>query len=918
MNTARRLGVRQFSNFFVAIHGVNPYPWQERLAARALAGDWPSALHLPAGVGKKTAVMDVAVFALAARPDITPRRCVIVVNDATSAVRLSLHAQQIVDKLTDEDGTPAAVGLVAAALKETLRSEHIPVMVNGIGTEQWVQTPHQPWITVTTVDQFASDLLFRSQLASPKEQPIRAGLLGNDCLIVLDDTPPNSPMLSTLGAIEEHWKPRSLGVRRYQVITLSASASDTELAQDSDILTLDRTDIKDRSLGPLLTAPTKVHLKKVDWAPPASAVTQQVMQISSSLGTTERCVGIIVSNFHRVHSITRSLRGAGHTVYLGTGSMRPLDRQTIAEHIDSETDPNREAADNQPKDKVFVVTSSSAAVADISFDALITEVAPIDVLCRRLGTVDRRGVYNRTTGRSSRAWIIGPSSKKRSTIVVEDRACNDATLNTWFQLLKLGGRRGLIDGCPVADTSMFGEDTRTPQRTAPLLLPHHLDALAQTNPEPGQLPPADIAAFGLPDDGSVGTLGNVYIVWRFDRSRAALEAVPVRPAELMSLPYRVAYRWLRQLEQRHGSSKRRPWRILWYRQGGPPIAVSRTRFVPGNVIVVSPSAGGIVDGNWHPTSWHWVTDVGDAAQHLDGDGKHRYTLRLDKRLYPDLPAPPEPSEADLTDSAILTDASGRISKWLSDVSRDSDRLPEWMDTTIRHFIRYPFAVRRDISGHYWILSSPSTVISTRHRGKPNVVTLREHHDTVAATASDYSRSLGLPPPLASDMVLAAQLHDIGKASARYQQQLFAGKERLLLLHTEPLAAPWPGTSSAVQPGNWPPIYHEFVSVGLVEESPFLREQAHDPDLVLHLIGSHHGRARPLPLLRSDPNPETVTYQYDGHTMNVDTATIGPRFAIEMSERYWRLTDRYGHHGLVWLETIIRLAIRQRTAGTAGR
>src|ERR1035437_10651677 len=56
----------EFAQFYEAVHGHPPFPWQERLAARALAGDWPETIAVPAG-GGKTAVIDMAVFALAAQ-----------------------------------------------------------------------------------------------------------------------------------------------------------------------------------------------------------------------------------------------------------------------------------------------------------------------------------------------------------------------------------------------------------------------------------------------------------------------------------------------------------------------------------------------------------------------------------------------------------------------------------------------------------------------------------------------------------------------------------------------------------------------------------------------------------------------------------------------------------------------------------
>src|SRR5437588_647617 len=52
-----------FDEFYQAANGYPPFPWQARLAARVLEGEWPS-IDVPTGCGKSS-VVDVAVYALA-------------------------------------------------------------------------------------------------------------------------------------------------------------------------------------------------------------------------------------------------------------------------------------------------------------------------------------------------------------------------------------------------------------------------------------------------------------------------------------------------------------------------------------------------------------------------------------------------------------------------------------------------------------------------------------------------------------------------------------------------------------------------------------------------------------------------------------------------------------------------------------
>jgi hypothetical protein len=55
----------EFSDYFEAIHGVRPFPWQPRLTREVIkTGRWPHAIGLLTATGK-TAVLDIAVSAMA-------------------------------------------------------------------------------------------------------------------------------------------------------------------------------------------------------------------------------------------------------------------------------------------------------------------------------------------------------------------------------------------------------------------------------------------------------------------------------------------------------------------------------------------------------------------------------------------------------------------------------------------------------------------------------------------------------------------------------------------------------------------------------------------------------------------------------------------------------------------------------------
>jgi CRISPR-associated endonuclease/helicase Cas3 len=194
-----------FSAFFNEVHGCEPFPWQARLLRQvAESGAWPSVLDLPTGSGK-TAAIDIALFHLALDAErgkqrrapvriafIVDRR--LVVDDAFSRARrleqalaapcgpITARVAQRLARLS-ADGTP----VVARRLRGGVPRE-----------DDWARTPSQPTVLCSTVDQVGSRLMFRGYGVSDSMKPVHAGLLGSDCLILLDEAHLAEPFRQTL------------------------------------------------------------------------------------------------------------------------------------------------------------------------------------------------------------------------------------------------------------------------------------------------------------------------------------------------------------------------------------------------------------------------------------------------------------------------------------------------------------------------------------------------------------------------------------------------------------------------------------------------------------------------------------------------------------------------------------------------
>lgn len=237
----------RFAEFFEAVYGFAPFPWQIRLAQRVaapggnLAGQWPACLALPTGAGKTTCV-DIAIFAMACQahlaPEIrtAPRRIIFVVDRRVIVDEAFEHALKLARMLRNalRDKSSGILGEVARVLRElaggdSLRDLLPPEMLSRPGSssgknkkgdllpltchqlrggiyrdDAWARTPLQPCVIASTVDQIGSRLLFRGYGCTFKSWPIHAGLAANDSLIILDEAHCATPFMETLLAVQRY------------------------------------------------------------------------------------------------------------------------------------------------------------------------------------------------------------------------------------------------------------------------------------------------------------------------------------------------------------------------------------------------------------------------------------------------------------------------------------------------------------------------------------------------------------------------------------------------------------------------------------------------------------------------------------------------------------------------------------------
>jgi CRISPR-associated endonuclease/helicase Cas3 len=434
------LGLDDFPTYFKAIHHCDPFPWQERLARQVVeTGCWPPLLDLPTGAGK-TATIDVAVFHLACEaekgPDRkAPMRILFVIDRRIVVDEASARARKVAQAL--HHATDGVLLKVRQRLTQLSGVSTRPLdtvrLRGGVPQERdWAQSPAQPLVAVSTVDQVGSRLLFRGYGVSSRMLPVHAGLVGADALWLLDEVHLSGPLAETLATVAAGHSPDGNGIlagaRRlapFRVVHLSATpgkdAARAFQLNDADwaneILGLRLTARKITELLPIKDEPAEAFLdhglRLARLAQePAKASRKKKRNSDSTIVSvpSARRVAIVVNRVNLARQIFQKVRqkiekdhvGEAEVILL-TGRVRPLDRDRLLQRLEPLfASPERTVPD---KLTILVATQTVEAGADFDVDALVTEIAPLDPLRQRFGRLDRLGLR-----RSSRAAILTPTS----------------------------------------------------------------------------------------------------------------------------------------------------------------------------------------------------------------------------------------------------------------------------------------------------------------------------------------------------------------------------------------------------------------------------------------------------------------------------------------------------------------------------
>jgi CRISPR-associated endonuclease/helicase Cas3 len=880
--------------------------WQHRLFTDIEAGRFPTDIELATGLGK-TSIIALWVLALgsalARKSNAVPRRLAYVVDRRVVVDQASEFADQVRERLEQagkDEGHP--LHEIATTLKNAGCTSSVVEVSTLRGQRaldtRWRDDPTRPAIIVGTVDMVGSRLLFSAYgRVGPWGRALEAGLVGQDCLLVLDEAHLCSPFATTLTAIERRagtlapfavvrmgatmepvrdllrrtpGLPEELTTRRvFQLLDVDTVIDGHPWPKETD----------DQKVSDRLNAKKKLEVEALD---ADKGVGAQLAGWAIEKSTTDNgaVIGIVVNTIAEVRKCAAALREGGvpdEQVVTLTGGMRGWDRDAVVEserYARFKSQRDRKVVFESP---IFLVATSCVEVgADIDCDHLGVEACAADSLIQRLGRVNR----------------LGSSTREVTVRLVGDEDATDPAGEVFKRVQALVADGQELQGSPTTFPARLRDgledakwrglfDVRVPP---PALTSAVLDDFAMTSKHPNAGARPDVGRWlhGSVEDSSL----YVELSWRAELDRVTdpddaerlVAAFPIGARETARCPFYEAVDLLKAVRGRALEDDALGTRVLLVTRYGettrfllrdlPTDDDGELRAALHDATVVLPISAGGYDGQFvSPASKQPVSDIAEQAQPTSRAQRRR--LWIDSgRVTAANDSEPQQIESD-------TDAEDLLSE-VEDVADEllgaGWRFVEAAGTGTRGVV----VAREDRRALEEAEDDDASL------GFQKDVLLSKHLGDARTKATELCQRLSLPTKLRDTVTEAAGQHDLGKDRPWWQRAVGRIEE-------PPVAkSDHSKFDHKINRG----YRHELGSVADLVDGKVTLPTTVDPELCLHLVATHHGHARPG--FRVEAMGPVVT---DG----------AKRTLSETPVRFAKLQAQYGWWALAWLEALVKAA-----------
>ncbi|MBV9125923.1 MAG: DEAD/DEAH box helicase, partial [Planctomycetes bacterium] len=423
-----------FESFFQTATTVWPYKYQVRLAT---THPFPDVLDVPTGLGKTAAVVLGWLWQRRGHRDklvrqATPRRLVyclpmrVLVEQTFGETIRWLHRLGCLDALPgfDPDGPAGWKDYCPRPHAETADKIAVHLLMGGEPRRDWDLFPERDAILIGTQDMLLSRALNRGYGMSRFRWPMHFGMLGNDCLWVMDEVQLMGSGLGTTVQVDlfqkKFWPPQQPCHFLWMSATLGQSLLRTRDREDlglakiepNRLFALEGTEKQEPAVRERLTAEKQIEVRK-----DAPSIRKRDGSGVLDRHQADRITLVILNTVPVAQGWFRQLRavlaseskdeGASPPeVILLHSRFRPPDRQRQLESLQRFVDQQTREMGTVEGHLGLIIVSTQVIEAgiDLSSIRLWSEIAPWASVVQRLGRLNREGKQD---GATAMFWMPG-------------------------------------------------------------------------------------------------------------------------------------------------------------------------------------------------------------------------------------------------------------------------------------------------------------------------------------------------------------------------------------------------------------------------------------------------------------------------------------------------------------------------------